>query len=124
MLSKNEWRTVAERAAAAKHGERNADWLHFKRFGAARLGVVVALGAVGLGARWLWLHLLGPLFSGEAITGHVPAGFWLVVAICLLLSILALRSRVLSLPPFAIARGIVIAFLWLGLGAYLLSCLT
>ena len=121
MLSKDEWRTVAERAAAAKYGERHAAKLLFLRFGAGPVGILLAAGGLGLGAWWVYAHVLVPLFSGGGPGLHgFPVGFWVVAVIGMAATIAALRVAVPS-APFLIARSIVAVLFWLGMAAYALA---
>lgn len=123
MLSKEEWNATAERAAAAKHGDRHAGWLRFRRFGAAPVGILLAAGTIGLGAWWLFEHVLAPLFTGSGPgLGHLPIGFILVAAITAVATVAAWRVAVPS-APFLIARGLLTILVWLGLGAYAVALL-
>jgi hypothetical protein len=118
MLSKEEWNATSERAAAAKYGERHAGWLRFRRFGAVPTGILVGAGAIGLGAWWLFAHIVGPLFTGSGPgLGHLPIGFILVVAIAFIGTVAAWRVAVPS-APFLIVRALLTVLVWLGLAAY------
>jgi hypothetical protein len=123
MLSKEEWNATAERAAAAKYGDRHAGWLRFRRFGAVPTGILVAAGVLGLGAWWLFVHVLGPLFTGTGpALGHLPFGLVLVAVLALIGTIAAWRVTVPS-APFLIARALLTVFVWLGLLAYAVAML-
>lgn len=123
-LSKDEWCRAAELSAAAEDGRRRSRWLKFQRFGAAPVGVLVATGALGLGAWWLFSHLIAPLFSGSAphLSGHLSIGFMVVFLLAILLTVGVFRVRYLS-TALLIARAMIVSFLWLGLIAYALASL-
>lgn len=124
MLSKEEWRRAAELAAAAEDGRKHASWLRFKRFGAAPAGILVAVGAAGLGAWWMFAHVVSPLFSGSGphVAGRLPIGFVLVSGVALIGTIAAFRVRYPS-AMFLIARAIGAVFIWLGLLTYAVTVL-
>jgi hypothetical protein len=123
MLSKEEWNATAERAAAADYGTRHARWLRFRRFGAAPAGILLAAGTIGLGAWWMFAHVLVPLFTGNGPgLGHLPIGFILVAAAAAIGTVAAWRVSVPS-APFLIARGLLTVLVWLGLGAYAVAML-
>jgi hypothetical protein len=118
MLSKEEWNATAERAAAADYGTRHARWLRFRRFGAAPVGILIGAGAVGLGAWWLFTHVVGPLFTGSGPgLGHLPIGFILVAFVALIGTVAAWRVAVPS-APFLIVRALMTVLVWLALAAY------
>jgi hypothetical protein len=118
MLSKEEWNATAERAAAAKYGDRHAAWLRFRRFGAVPTGILVAAAALGLGAWWLFAHVVIPLFSGNGpALGHLPFGFILVAVVALVGTVAAWRVSVPS-APFLIARTLLTVTVWLALAAF------
>jgi hypothetical protein len=121
MLSKEEWNATAERAAAAKYGERHAAWLRFKRFGAVPAAAVLALIALGLGAYWTYSHLIQPLFAGDQVGVSLPSGFWVIAGIALVLSVLMLRVRLVG--PMTLIRAGALAVIWLSLAGYALSVL-
>lgn len=118
-LSKDEWRRAAELSAAAEDGRKHAAWLRFKRFSAAPTAVLVAAGAVGLGAWWMFAHVVSPLFSGSgpSISGHLPLGFILVTLVAVVATVIAFRVSVPT-GPFLIGRALAALFIWLGLLAY------
>lgn len=124
MLSKEEWNATAERAAAADYGTRHARWLRFRRFGAAPAGLLVGAGAVGLAGWWMFVHVVGPLFTGSGPgLGHLPIVFILLAVVALVGTVVAWRVAVPS-APFLIVRALLTVFVWLGLIAYGAAILT
>jgi hypothetical protein len=118
MLSKEEWNATSERAAAAKYGERHAGWLRFRRFGAVPTGILVGAGTIGLGAWWLFAHVVSPIFTGSGPgLGHLPIAFILVAFVALIGTVAAWRVAVPS-APFLIVRTLMTVLVWLALAAY------
>ena len=123
MLSKEEWRKTAELAAAAEDGRRHASWLRFKRFGAVPTGILVGAGFLGLGAWWLFAHVVTPIFSGgiPSLGGHLPGIFWVVAVGMVAGSVVAFRRPVVSVAVL-LAR-IVAVLAWIGLAVYAMTVL-
>lgn len=122
-LSKEQWRNVAEASAAAKYGERYASWLAFRRFGATPLLIAAAIGTVGLGAWWVWSHLIDPLLSGVAVGGPgIPLLYWIAVALAGIGTAAALRIPVIHFGVF-LARAAAVGIVWLVLIGYGVSLL-
>lgn len=114
-LTKNEWNRHAEIAAAHKHGENHVGWYLFRRYGAGPTAVLVVLGALALGARWLWTHARLP---GAGVAG-IPVAFWVLLVALILGTGVAFRpARTVRPAAATLVRLVVVGLLWLGLITY------
>lgn len=91
MLSRREWGDIAERSAAAKHGESNAEYYVWRRR-APSIVAGLAIGAAGYGVYWLW-HVtstaLGQVHPPRP--GGVPFLFWLLGPALVIGTVVAFR---------------------------------
>lgn len=123
MLSKEEWTRTAEHSAAAAYGEKHKEWYAFKRWGAAPLGVLIAVGAVGYGAFWLWERATG-LLSGSGPSVDAPLGLFAAAAVLLLVTVIAFwPGRLPSTFPVLLAKLSILGVAWMLVLGFLLGSL-
>lgn len=116
-LTRDEWKRHVEIAAAHKHGENNAGWYVFRRYGAGPLGVLAIAGTLGWGAYWLWNHISLPdVGNGPA---GIPALFWVFLVALILGTGFAFRPTDRFRPMSStLLRAVVTGLLWLGFVTY------
>jgi hypothetical protein len=118
MISKEEWKTTAEHAAATQYGVDHKGWYAFKRLHAARVGIGALLAGLGFGAWLVWDNVVRPLFTGDFAvpSGSIPALFWIVVASTLIVTVVAFRpGRPITAFHVTVLKMLVIGSAWLGL---------
>lgn len=124
MITREEWKHTAERAAAAKHGEKHYGWYSFRQYGAVPLGIALSAAAVGLGAWWMWSNVIRPLFDHDipGPAGGLPGAFWVVAVIALVATLIAFRpGRGFVLFHITLIKVAVTALVWLGLFGYAIA---
>lgn len=119
-LTRDEWKRQVEIAAAHKHGENNAGWYVFRRYGAGPLGILVIVGMLGYGAYWVWHHLSLPA-TGDGPAG-LPVLFWIALVALILGTAYAFRPTHRFRPmATTMIRAVVAGLLWLGFLTYAIT---
>lgn len=120
MISKDEWRTIAQRAAAAKYGERRARYYAWRRWYAMPTGVAAGLALIGLGCWWVKVHAVDPVLHGSG--PHVPVGLIVFAALVIGLTVVVFRRRIVPQSPTVMLGTRAVAVLaWFALTGYALA---
>jgi hypothetical protein len=120
-MTRSEWWSVAEKSAAEHYGRKYASFFMFRRWMAGPLGVVLAAGAFGWGAWWVWTHAAAAFTRPGA---GLPSGVWVLAGAWLVVTVVAYRpGRGFAMPGFRIVKGFVVVAGWLTLAGYVIASL-
>lgn len=119
-ISKQEWRDIEERAAAAKRGERRAGWHWFKKFGAVPTAIAAGLAGAGLFAWWLTHLAVQAVHAAGPRSISIGVILWVVATI--VLTAVLYRPRIIPVSmAVSLLRLAVVGAAWIFLIGYLSS---
>lgn len=124
-MSKNDWMTVAEAAAADQYGRKYAKAFAFRRFGMVPTAIIVGVGFLGWLAYRGWLLVAGLFDGGMPATSGVPVSLVAVAGVLLVLTVAAYRpGRMPSSPVTLLVKAVVFTAAWLMLIAFAVGSTT
>lgn len=115
-MTREQWHSAAEKAAAETYGRKYASMYAFRRFGAVPTAVLIGVGVLGWLAYKAWQFLSGA-FDGSGPAA--PTWSFIAAGALLIATLIAYRpGRMPSMPITGVIKAVVFAGAWIALVSF------